>query len=183
MISMEGQDRRAKKSSLVEHLHNPTELRGILLAVILGIGYATVYLPLDTAVATTTRKLEDAKKRLKLAEDVENLQKQFRQVQSRIPSTPDASEWMQYVLNGLRQSPLRLETFSPDQPKALGSYQILTMKIKVSGAYEDLDKMLYWFESNPRLFRVDSVKLAPGGGKGGDPDDISMELTVVGVMG
>ena len=114
MSATEGQERRAdKKNSLLERLHNPTELRLFLLAVVLGVGYVAIYMPLDKTIAATTRKLQDAQKRLALADEVEILRKQFRSVQSRIPENGDTNEWMQYVLGGLRQSPLKLESFNP----------------------------------------------------------------------
>jgi Tfp pilus assembly protein PilO len=187
MSAIEGQERRAeKKSSLLDRLHNPTELRLCLMAVTLGIGYAAVFLPLNRTIAATTRKLADAQKRLDLAAEVEVLRKQFRSVQSRIPDNGDTSEWMQYVLGGLRQSPLQLESFTPGPSQALGSYQVLSIKIKASGSFEDLDKFIYWLESNPRLFRVDNLKLSPGGGGAGggagEAGDISMEIAVSGVI-
>jgi Tfp pilus assembly protein PilO len=184
MSANEGQDRRGdKKSAVFDYLHNPTQLRMFLMAVVLGVGYTAIYLPLDTTIAATTRKLVDAKRRLALADDLDVVQKQFRQIQSRIPNSPDASEWMQYVLSGLRQTPLRLDSFSPDTPKAMGTYQILTIKIKVSGSFEDIDKFLYWLESNPRLFRVDSVRLISLGAKGAEAGNVVMDLVVVGVIG
>jgi Tfp pilus assembly protein PilO len=183
MSATEGQDRRAdnKMGSLLERLHNPTELRVFLLALVLGISYGSIYLPLNKTTASTARKLEDAKKRLKLAEEVENLHSQYSKVESRIPKNPDASEWIQFVLNGIRQSPVKLEAFNPDAPKAMGSYQVLGIKIKVSGSYADLDDLLHWLESNPRLFRVDSIKLSAGGRD--DDGAIRMELAILGVMG
>jgi Tfp pilus assembly protein PilO len=183
MSAMDSQDRRGgQKSSLIERLHNPTELRFCLMAIVLGIGYATVFLPFDATIAATTRKLNDAKKRLALADEVEVLRREYRAIQPRIPSNLDVSEWLQYVLSGLRQCPIRLESFSPDSPKAVGSYQTLTIKIRVSGAFADIDRFIYWLESNPRLFRVDSVKISAGGSKV-EAGEISADLIIVGVMG
>jgi Tfp pilus assembly protein PilO len=183
MSALEGQDRRGdKKNGLLEHLHNPTELRLFLLAVVMGVGYAAVYMPLDKTIAATTKKLQDAQKRLVLADEVEVLRKQYRSVQSRIPESGDTNEWMQYVLGGLRQSPIKLESFTPGQPQPLGSYQIISIKIKVTGSFADLDQFIYWLESNPRLFRVDNVKMSPGG-SGSDAGEIGMDIVVVGVVG
>jgi Tfp pilus assembly protein PilO len=183
MSAMDSQDRRgSQKNSLIERLHNPIELRFCLMAVVLGIGYATVYLPFDATIAGTTRKLNEAKKRLALADEVEVLRREYRAIQPRIPSNPDVSEWLQYVLSGLRQCPIRLDGFSPDLPKALGNYQVLTIKIKVSGSFADIDRFVYWLESNPRLFRVDSLKMSSGGSKLG-AGEIGADIIVVGVMG
>jgi Tfp pilus assembly protein PilO len=185
MSAMESQDRRGgQKSNLLERLHNPTELRLCVMAVMLGIGYVAVYLPFDASIAATTRKLAEARKRLTLADEVEVLRREFRTVQPRIPSNPDVSEWLQYVLSGLRQSPIRLDSFNPDPPKALGNYQLLTIKIRASGSFADLDQFIYWLESNPRLFRVDNVKMSMGDAKAAmKTGDVSADIVVVGVMG
>lgn len=183
MSAMEGQERRADAvSGLLERLHNPTELRIFLMAVVLGIGYVAIYLPLDTTIATTTRKLEDGRRRLRLADEVEVLQKQYQQIESRIPKNPDASEWMQYILNRVRQSPVKLESFNPGLPQAMGSYQVINFKLKISGALPDVDAFLSWLELNPRLIRVDTIRLGGGGNKA-EAGDISMEISIVGVMG
>jgi len=182
MSAMEGQERRAdKKNSLLERLHNPTELRLFLMALVLGIGYAAIYLPLNKTIAATTLKLEKARKRLDLADEVQVLREQFRSIQSRIPDNGDTNEWMQYVLGGLRQSPLKLESFNPSAPQTLETYQVLSLKIKVSGSFADLEQFIYWLESNPRLFRVDSLKLGQGGAKG-EAGEMGMDIVVVGVM-
>ena len=184
MSAMEGQERRAdKKGGLLERLHNPTELRMFLLALVLGVGYVAIYMPLDNTIAATTIKLQDARKRLALADEVEVLRKQFRSIQSRIPENGDTNDWMQYVLSGLRQSPLKLESFNPIPPQPLGTYQVLSIKIKVSGSFADMDQFIYWLESNPRLFRVDSVKISPGAGGAGEEGDIGLDIVVLGVVG
>jgi Tfp pilus assembly protein PilO len=182
MAAMEGQERRTdKKNGLLERLHNPTELRFFLMAVVLGIGYVAIYMPLDKSIASTTKRLADAKKRLDLADEVDALRKQFRTVQSRIPEGGDTNEWMQYVLSGLRQTPLKLDSFNPVAPQALGTYQVLSLKMKVTGSFADVDRFIYWLEANPRLFRIDSLRMSPGGGQ--NPGDISLDLAIVGVMG
>jgi Tfp pilus assembly protein PilO len=170
------------RNSLLERLHNPTELRICLMLVILGIGYSAVYLPFQVTIAATTRKLQDTEKRLALADEVEALQRQYRAIEPRITANADVSEWLQYVLSGLRQSPIKLDTFSPESPKALGIYQTLTIKIKAVGSFADLDKFIYWLEANPRLFRVSSVRMSPGG-KGADAGDLSADIVIVGVLG
>lgn len=179
---MEGQERRADSVSvLLERLRNPTELRIFLMAVVLGIGYVAIYLPLDTSIATTTRKLEEGRKRLEVAEQAELLQKQYRQIQSRIPKNPDASEWTQYVLNEVQRSPLNLVSFNPSLPQALGGCQILSIRIKVTGSLAEVDSFLSWIELNQRLFRVDSITLAPEGAPGAGI--MGMDIVIVGVMG
>jgi Tfp pilus assembly protein PilO len=190
MSAMDQERRGDRKNNLFERLHNPTELRICLMLVVLGIGYAVIYLPFNVTIAATTRKLHDAQKKLALADEVDVLQRQYRTIKPRIPTNPDVSEWLQYVLGGLRQFPVKLDGFSPDTPKALGMYQILTIKVKVIGGYDDLDRLICWLESNPRLFRVDSVRMTAASkadGKGSaakaEPGEITADIVIVGLMG
>jgi Tfp pilus assembly protein PilO len=179
MIGAENQERRGNAiKDLIEHLHDPTKLRLLVAAAMLGIGYAVAYLPIQTNIAVATEKLNDARRRLTLAEDVESLRKQFRTIQPRIPSG-DANQWMQYLLATLRQSPLKMSTFSPGRPQPLGDYQVLSLRVTVSGSFREADQFLCWLESNPRLFRVDSITLAPGSG---NSDDVTMSLSISGIM-
>ena len=182
MSAPEGQERRAdKKSSLLEHLHNPTHLRFIVTMGVLGIGYAVIYLPLNSSITAAAGKLAESQKRLNLADDVERLRKQFQLVDKRLPKQADADEWMQYVLAAVRRSPLKLDSFSPATTKALGPYQMVYLTIKLSGSPADLDQFLCWLESNERLFRVENVSLTPKSHENGD--DLNMEIALLGVMG
>ena len=92
---------------------------------------------------------------MSLADDVEQLRKQYQQVEKRLPKHVDADEWVQYVLGAIRRSPLKLDSFSPGVTKALGPYQMVFLSIKLSGTLADLDQFLAWLESNERLFRVE----------------------------
>ena len=88
-------------------------------------------------------------------------------------------EWEQYMLGCIRQFPLTLESFKPEEPRAIGPYKAVVMQIDLSGSFGELDNFLHWLESNKRLFRVDAVSLAPGKTTGG----LIMRITLLGVMG
>ncbi|MFZ1935957.1 MAG: type 4a pilus biogenesis protein PilO [Thermoguttaceae bacterium] len=181
MTPTPGQERRADtKSQLLEQLHDPTRLRFIVAAAVLGIGYIVVYLPLDRSTTAATRKLADSETRLALADDVEHLRNQYRLVEKRLPARVDADEWVQYVLGAIRRSPLRLNAFSPSVVKPLGPYQMVYLSIKLSGPLADLDGFLSWLESNERLFRVETLSLSP---KSAEGNEFNMDIAVLGVMG
>jgi Tfp pilus assembly protein PilO len=182
MIPTPGQERRGDtKSQLIELLHDPMKLRFIVAAAVLGIGYAVVYMPLDTSTTAATRKLAEAEKKLSLADEVEQLRRQYRQVEKRLPKHVDTDEWVQYVLGGIRRSPLKLDSFSPGVTKPLGPYQMVFLSIKLSGTLTDLDQFLAWLESNERLFRLEGVNLTPKAGS--DAEEFNMDIGVLGVMG
>jgi Tfp pilus assembly protein PilO len=182
MSLTESSERRASaKSRLLDRLHDPTQLRIFLTATVLLIGYGAVYRPLDEHIAATKRNLTEAQKRLALAHDVEQLRAQFRPVEQRLPQQSDSKEWEQFMLSSIRKFPLKLESFKPDAPRDLGPYKAIAMQIELSGTFVELDKFLYWLESNKRFFRVDQVNIAPGAAKTGT--DLMMKITVLGIMG
>ena len=109
------------------------------------------------------------------------MRKQYRQVEKRLPKRVDADEWVQYVLGGIRRSPLKLDSFSPGVTKPLGPYQMVFLSIKLSGTLTDLDQFLAWLESNERLFRLEGVNLTPKAGS--DGEEFHMDIGVLGVMG
>ena len=71
MSTTESEERRAeKKSSLLERLHDPLQLRLIVTGTVLAIGYVAVYMPFDKNIVATAHQLDDCQKRLCLADDV-----------------------------------------------------------------------------------------------------------------
>ena len=102
MIPSGSEERRSDlKSSLLERLHDPLQLRICVLIVVVAMGYFGVYVPLNGGISETTKKLQRDRKMLELAGSIEQLQKQFHQFESRVPLQADSKEWVQYVLEGM----------------------------------------------------------------------------------
>ena len=182
MSDTESSERRASsKSKLLDHLHNPAQLRLLLTVLVLLVGYVAVYRPLSDRIAATKRNLEEAQKRLSLARNVEQLRMQFGEVEKRLPKQSDSKEWVRYVLGGIRQFPLTLKSLNCAPPRKLGSYTAIVLRIELLGSFADLDRFLYWLESNERLFRADEVIISPAAHSTGSA--VFMKLTVLGVMG
>jgi Tfp pilus assembly protein PilO len=180
MSATEAVERRAgQKSGLLERLHDPTQLRVFLTVAVLGIAYAAVYQPFDDRIAVTKRNLAEARTRLALAHEVEELRRQFHPVEARLSQKTDSKEWEQYMLTCIRQFPLKLESFQPLAPRELGPYKVIAMTIELSGSFADMDRFLYWLESNERLFRVDSISLTSAAQK----NTRLMKIVVLGLMG
>lgn len=168
------------KSGLLDHLYNPTKLRSLVTGLMLAIGYVGVYMPLSGGMETISRERTKERKRLELAEDVEQLRVQFNTFKQRLPKQRDPNEWVRYVLSGVRQFPLKLAKLDAEDPKDLGPYKLVVLRIEFEGIFRDMDAFLNWLETNERLLRVDSVKISPHrGGKG----ILVMQLVVLGVMG
>ena len=168
------------KAELVARLQNPAQLRAFLVALLLLIGYVGVYMPLSSGMETTSRKLAQEKRRLDLARDIEHLRAQSESFQNRLPEQRDPNEWVEYVLSGVRSFPVKLAKLDADAARDLGPYKAVVLRMEFEGSFSGLDSFLGWLESNERLFRVDSVKIAPHKGGNGK---LTMQLVVLGVMG
>jgi hypothetical protein len=84
------------------------------------------------------------------------------------------------VLSGVRNFPLKLVQLDADSSRDVGPYKAVVLRIEFEGAFPDMDAFLRWLESNERLFRIDTVKIAPHRSGNGL---MFMQLTVLGVMG
>ena len=170
----------ARNAKLLERLHNPLQLRALVTGSLLLAGYFGIYLPLSSGIVDTTRQLNQEQKRLELARDIEHLRTQVESYKDRLPAGKDPNEWVQYVLGGIRGFPLKLVTLDVDTPRDLGPYKAVVVRVELEGAFHDMDALLRWFESNERLFRVDSLNINPHRSGNGT---LVMQLTVLGVMG
>ncbi len=179
MNTSETEERRGDwKSALVKRLHDPLQLRIGVAVIVLAVGYGAVYVPFSGQVVETTRKLEHDQQRLALARSIEQLQKQYGRFQHRIPQHVDTEEWVQYMLDGIRQFPLVMTTLDRRPPRAVGPYKVVVLHVDVRGTFFDLDEFLRWLESNERLLHVDAMKLVPSGG-----EVMTLNLTISGLTG
>jgi len=179
MISPEGGERRTDwKAQVVERLHDPLQLRIFVIAVVLLAGYAAVYQPLSDRIEATTKKLKRAEQLVALAKSIEQLQTQYHSFQGRLPKQSDSKEWVQYVLEGARQFPLKLSRLDCREAKQLGPYGIIVLQIELQGNFADMNRFLRWLETNQRLFRADDVRIAP---QRSGSNILSMQLTVLGM--
>jgi Tfp pilus assembly protein PilO len=191
MASTEIGERRADlKAQLLERLHDPLQLRILLIGVVLLAGYAGVYTPLTAQIAETTTKLNREQKLADLAASLEQLKARCGTFAKRIPQQADCKEWIwiQYMREGIRRFPLKLTKLDYLAPRQVGPYKAAVMAIVLEGSYFDLDQFLRWLETSPRLLRVDdlSISLSGGSEKGstggaGNKDDMIMQLTLLGL--
>lgn len=174
-------DKQAQlKANLLEHLYNPAKLRGVVTSAVLLVGYLGVYMPLSGSIDSTGRDLRKEEKRLELACEVEHLRSQFDAFKDRLPAKRDPNEWVQYVLDGVRKLPVKMAKLDSEAARIVGPYKVVVLRMELEGAFKDLDKYLEWLETNQRLIRIDSVKIAPHRSGNGV---LVMQLVVLGVMG
>jgi Tfp pilus assembly protein PilO len=171
---------KADLKKLVERLHDPFQLRLFLAAVAVVVGYAGIYVPLASRIEKTSQKLASQQKRKQLAADIEHLRAEVEVLNTRLPENTDTNEWVQYVLDGVRETPLKLNNLDSDAPQRVGPYEAIVLHLELQGAFGDLDAFLDWVESNQRLFRVDSARIAP---PTSHSDQLLMQLTLLGLKG
>jgi Tfp pilus assembly protein PilO len=168
------------KAQLLELLHDPLKLRLCLIAVILTGGFLAIFNPLSDQIAQTSKDLKRDTRLLDLARSVEQLRKQYRTFEDRIPQQSDTKEWVQYVLDGIRSFPLKMVKLDCRDPKPIGPYKAIVLQVELEGSFFDVDKFLRWVETNKRLLRVDELKISPGRGGG---DVVIARLTLLGLTG
>ncbi len=173
-----GDKKKVDFRELLERLHDPVQLRVVITGLMLVVGYVGIYMPLSSRIEETTRKLGWQYKRQALAKEIEFLRTQLGEFQDRLPENTDANQWAQYVIDGIRKFPLKLLTLEPQDPTSVGPYTAVGLKIGLEGKIGDLDSLLCWLETNKRLFRIDSVEIAPT--RGGN-DVLVMQFTLLGM--
>jgi type II secretory pathway component PulM len=178
----ESTDRRSGgwRSKLLQRLHDPIQLRVCVVATLLLVGYAAIYVPLGRRIGRTTKNLNRQNRAIDLAAEYERLQKQYAPLEHRVPAQTDAKEWAQYVLEGVRHHALKMNQFDCHEPKQFGPFKVVTFQIELVGTFFELDKFLRWLESNDRLFRVDSISI---GSSQSDKGGLTMRMTVLGLSG
>jgi Tfp pilus assembly protein PilO len=184
-------DRRSNlKAKLVERLHDPLQLRILLIGAVLAAGYFGVYTPLTAQIAETTGKIGRERKLAELADSLEHLQTQVGMFAKRLPYQADSKEWLEYMHEGIRGFPVKLYRLDCLTPRRTGPYQVVVLQIEVGGSLYDLDKLLRWLETNARLFRVDDIMIGMAYGRQPSKekseqnlDDMVMRVTVLGLAG
>ncbi len=165
---------------------NPMQLRAALAVTLVGGWYLAAYQPLIGKLEMAQQRLATERKRLALAESIEVLQSQVEQFQGHLPPRSDPNEAVNYLLDGVRSLPVRLISLDPGQTRDFGPYKAVAVKLKAEGTYSNLDRMLRWVETNPRLLRVETITIAPLGGPPSAADEepkFTIDLEIAGVIG
>ncbi len=199
MIPTETGERRAGwKTQLLDRLHDPLQLRIVLLGVMLVAAYFAVYVPLTAQIADQSAQVRRERRMAELATTIEQFETQFRKFEKRVPKQADTKEWMQYVLDGIHRYPLKLTKLDCPGSKRMGPYEAVVLKVEVEGSLYDLDRFLHWIETNARLLRVDDIAIAVAKSTApmrrkssketaqdaeNEKDELVMKLTVIGLAG
>ncbi len=175
---MDAKETKSFARSLAEQFRDPNRLRVLVSVVMLAAGYLGVYLPLSSHLDETGRTLQNERRRQALFTEADCLRLQVERFADRVPANTDNNEWIQYVLQGVRKYPLKMTALDAGSLERLGPYQAVQLTVELEGNYRDLDAFLAWLETNRRLFRVDSAKIAPAKG---DERRLVMQLVLWGL--
>ena len=166
---------------VIEQLRDPFRFRMFVTLVLLGLAYFAIYTPLSLKIEATKRKLKHEERFAALTEDVATLRAQMESFEHRLVKDSDVNNWIEYVLNGVRALPaIQLVNLDTRDERKVGLYRAYGLRLEVTGEMKDLDALLYWIESNDRLFRVDLIKLSPDRK---NPTHRSMQLDLLGLKG
>ena len=170
----------ALQAKLAARMHDPLQLRFALGLALLALWYFAGYTRMDARIASTTNQLDLDRKRLALAQEVESLRVEEAAFADRLPPRSDPNEFLQFILDGVRAFPVKLNSLIPEKPREAGPFQVASVKLDVEGNYAALSSLLQWVENNKRLLRVDSLKCDPDSR---DDKILKIQIQILGLMG
>jgi type II secretory pathway component PulM len=150
---------KSGRTYLSSAARNPGRLRLSLTVLMLVIAYFAVGAPLTDRIAAQQRRLQQEQNRRQLGQQLETMEAQLASCRPRIPETTDDTEWVQYVIDGVRGFPVELVNLEPGETQRIGPLSAVTLQLELQGEIQDLDAFLEWLETNERLFRIDSVRV------------------------
>src|SRR4051812_40268157 len=102
---------------LLGQLRSPLKLRLTLGVALLGAWHYAFFSPLGDQIAATTTSTAKERSRINTARDIETLRKSLDPYRGRVPAKPDLNEMMQYVMDHIRPTPIRLMDLRPEKAK------------------------------------------------------------------
>ena len=163
----------------IEFLQHPMKLRIFVAITTMSVWYFFLASPMATEIDESARKLAEERKRIALGTEIEALRVDLNRFKNRLPKGTDSNEWMQYILEGMHGSPLKLNMLDPEPTKDIGPYKVAVLRVSVQGTFREIDEFLRWIDGNDRLFRIDEIRLQPNA----DGKSMSAQLILLGVMG
>ncbi len=165
-------------------LRSPTRLRAVITIFLVGAWYFGVYQPAVTRIEAKQRQLDGERKRLLLASNIEDLRNENNRFRSRFAKQNDQNAAVQYLIKGVRAFPLKLTNLDHKMPKDVGPFKTIFVTLGVEGEYPTLEKLMRWIETNPRMYRIDQIRIDPlRFGCKNNQNIYKMQLVIMGVLG
>jgi Tfp pilus assembly protein PilO len=165
-------------AKLLPHLRHPTKLRLILCVTIIGGWYVFFFAPLSDQLTETKTLIDKERKRVTIARDIDQLKAKLEPYEKSIPQGENATDLRRHLSDHIRGTPLKLIDLKPGKVKEIGPFDAPALQLSIEGKYTDIDDFLAWVETDQRLLRVDSIRLAP---TTKDQSRLLASLTVLGL--
>lgn len=166
-------------------LRSPMRLRVVIGGLMFGSWFLAVYQPAVDQIERAKRRLDTETKRSMLADEIAGLREQTERFMKRVPPKADQNEVVQHLLEGIRSRPVKLVNLEPKGTVELGPFKLLQVGVSLEGDYAGLEQLLRWIETEPRMFRVEQIRMEPEREKatadGGA--QYTLELLVLSVLG
>ena len=170
-------DTRQQLAALGEWLKHPMHMRVFATVVLTIVGYGVLYLPISNQLDLAGRELTVEQQRRDKAREIEHLRGQVDRFETRLETSRDPNEWVQYLIAGARQFPLWSQAITPQAAKRIAPFEAVVVNLKLEGEFSDMVDFIRWLETNDRLFRVDRISFSNS-----RTGELSMQLTVLGLM-
>ncbi|CAN5816229.1 hypothetical protein BH23PLA1_BH23PLA1_00970 [soil metagenome] len=165
-------------------LHDPVKVRFAVGVLLFAAWYLACFLPIESKVEETKRKITSKRELLVLAEQVESLREETGKFLERLPEEADRSAWLNHLLQGVRERPIRLVSIDPKPSKAVGPHESAAATIVVEGTFEELERFLRWVEIGPNLQRIESFEMVPvRSSDSAAPTQRQLKIVVMKIMG
>ena len=164
------------KTLALKHLGNPMKLRLFTIGTLLIAVFFMIYMPLSDKINLTEKQIAAEKERNSSIAEYEKLQKQVEAFHGLIAEQSDTNEWIQYLLDGLRQFQVKLRGMESKQQKKVGPYKAVAVSMEVEGPYPELKKFVEWIESSQRILRIDMLQFKQ------EPKSLLMKILILGIL-
>ncbi|MGH7128193.1 MAG: type 4a pilus biogenesis protein PilO [Planctomycetaceae bacterium] len=160
---------------------------GVTLALC-AAGWLCVLGPITTQTDDARQRLDAARSLLKsdaavrrrnvsLHAQHDGLESQSRQLLSRMPETPEESEFLAQLTQLAVRTGVLLREFQPSAAAANDSFQELEIRVSAESDYESLCRFLAGVNDLPRLCRLTALDLAVADDPGG-PYRVEMGIVI-----
>src|SRR5262245_46795459 len=136
--------------NIIKRFNDPSQLRWIMMGLVLCTGVIGVYMPLSGRADDAERKANHEKERLALIKDLEHLREDYKNVKQHIVKM-DPSDWATYLNEGTRLfKGLRVLSLETQSTRSMPPYRLAVLAIVLEGTYPLFDQYLHWLDTNER---------------------------------
>ena len=165
-------DFREELQQLSEKLRDPFRMRMLVAGVTLAIMFFAIHSPIEARMKIEKREIGLLETKHKTAKELMLLQTHMEKVDPQIIRCETNDVIVAHLIETIRRHPVDLMRIDAEAPVRHGPMHTVRVGIDCIGDYKQLLGVLHAIESDPHLFRVETISLDP-------PDlDTPSKLTV-----